>query len=128
MFAVGRYQLTPGTLKNAVNTLNLNPKLNFLRAYVLDKRSALMATSWGKFQILASNYESAGYSSPEGFVKAISESEKNQLNSFVNFIKSDPMLLQAIRNKNWLGFALRYNGPRQNGYDARIRSNYERNK
>ncbi|WP_312226630.1 hypothetical protein [Pseudescherichia sp.] len=29
MFAVGRYQLIPGTLKNAVNTLNLNPKLNF---------------------------------------------------------------------------------------------------
>ena len=29
MFAVGRYQLILGTLKNAVNTLNLNPKLNF---------------------------------------------------------------------------------------------------
>lgn len=29
MFAVGRHQLIPGTLKNAVNTLNLNPKLNF---------------------------------------------------------------------------------------------------
>lgn len=97
-----------------------------LRAYTLDKRSALIAASWGKFQILASNFKEAGYTSPEEFVKSISESEKNQLSAFVNFIKSDSVLLKAIRNKDWLSFARRYNGPKQNGYDSRMRSNYEK--
>lgn len=102
------------------------PKL--LRAYALDKRSALLATSWGKFQILASNYQAAGYSSPEAFVKSMSESEKNQLAAFVTFIKSDSVLLQAIRSKDWLAFALRYNGPKQKDYDTRMRGNYEKSK
>lgn len=102
------------------------PKL--IRAYALDKRSALMATSWGKFQILASNHKAAGYSSPEEFVKSLSESEKNQLSAFVNFINSDSVLLNAIRSKDWLSFAKRYNGPGQNGYDSRMRSNYEQSK
>ncbi len=59
-----------------------------MKAYLLDKRAALMSASWGKFQILASNYSSAGYSSPEEFVLAMSESEKNQLKAFVRFIQS----------------------------------------
>lgn len=50
------------------------PKL--MKAYLLDKRAALMSASWGKFQILASNYSSAGYSSPEEFVLAMSQGER----------------------------------------------------
>lgn len=80
--------------------------------------------SWGKFQILASNYVEAGYSSPEDFILDISKSEKNQLKSFVNFIKSDKVLLSSIRSKNWLSFARRYNGPRQKGYDLKMEKNY----
>ena len=98
------------------------PKL--IKAYSLDKKAALMSVSWGKFQILASNYSSAGYSSPEEFVFAMSASEKNQLKAFVSFIQSNRTLLQAIRAKNWLTFAKTYNGPRQNGYDLRMEQNY----
>lgn len=98
------------------------PKL--MKAYMLDKKAALMSASWGKFQILASNYSSAGYSSPEEFVLAISKSEKNQLKAFVGFIQSNRVLLQAIRDKDWLTFAKTYNGPRQNGYDLRMERNY----
>nr|WP_239504466.1 N-acetylmuramidase domain-containing protein [Providencia stuartii] len=47
-----------------------------LKAYNLDKTAALKSSSWGKFQILGSNYSSAGYSTPEDFVFAMSESEK----------------------------------------------------
>ncbi|ENX4473356.1 N-acetylmuramidase family protein [Enterobacter roggenkampii] len=107
---------------------NSEQYLKLIRAYALDKRSALMATSWGKFQILASNYKAAGYSSPEEFVKSLSESEKNQLSAFVNFINSDSALLNSIRSKDWLSFAKRYNGPMQNGYDSRMRGNYEQSK
>lgn len=96
-----------------------------LRAYVLDKQAALKSASWGKFQILASNYQAAGYSSPEEFIISISESEKNHLAAFINFIKSNPVLLRAIRDKDWLNFALCYNGQSQRGYDDRIRASYE---
>lgn len=95
-----------------------------MKAYALDKRAALKSVSWGKFQILASNYVEAGYSSPEDFILDISKSEKNQLKSFVNFIKSDKVLLSSIRSKNWLSFARRYNGPRQKGYDLKMEKNY----
>lgn len=94
------------------------------KAYTLDKRAALMSASWGKFQMLASNYSAAGYSSPESFVLAMSQSEKLQLRAFVSFIHFDATLLRAIRAKDWLSFALRYNGPNQHGYDLKIERNY----
>ena len=71
------------------------------------------------------NYASAGYSSVEEFVEDISSSEKNHLKAFVNFIKNDPNLLIAIVNKDWLAFALGYNGPNQQGYDTRMSDNYD---
>lgn len=95
-----------------------------VRAYSLNKRAALKSTSWGKFQILASNYAASGYSSPEDFVLAISKSEKNQLKAFVSFIKADNVLLRSIRSKDWLTFARRYNGPKQKDYDLKMEKNY----
>lgn len=47
-----------------------------VKAYALDKKAALKSASWGKFQILASNFATAGYASPEDFVLALSKSEK----------------------------------------------------
>ncbi|EKT60198.1 N-acetylmuramidase family protein, partial [Providencia burhodogranariea] len=96
-----------------------------LKAYNLDKTAALKSASWGKFQILGSNYLAAGYSTPENFVLAMSESEKNQLDAFVNFIKSNRRLLKSIRDKDWLTFARTYNGPSQKGYDKKMEKNYE---
>ncbi|ECJ2285087.1 N-acetylmuramidase family protein [Salmonella enterica subsp. diarizonae] len=95
-----------------------------VKAYALDKKAALKSASWGKFQILASNFATAGYASPEDFVFALSKSEKNQLKAFVSFIKADRVLLHSIRTKDWLSFAKRYNGPRQNGYDLKMERNY----
>ncbi|NTZ40864.1 N-acetylmuramidase family protein [Enterobacter sp. JMULE2] len=95
-----------------------------VKAYTLDKKAALKSASWGKFQILASNYATAGYASPEDFVFALSKSEKNQLKAFVSFIKADRVLLRSIRTKDWLSFAKRYNGPRQKGYDLKMGRNY----
>ncbi|EAT3570026.1 N-acetylmuramidase family protein [Salmonella enterica] len=95
-----------------------------IKAYALDKKAALKSASWGKFQILASNYATSGYSSPEDFVFALSKSEKNQLKAFVSFIKADRVLLRSIRTKDWLSFAQRYNGPRQKGYDLKMERNY----
>lgn len=94
------------------------------RAYELDKSAALKSASWGKFQILGSNFASAGYSNVEEFVKDMSRSEKNHIKAFVNFIRSDATLKQAIVNKDWLSFATAYNGQQQHGYDEKMRDNY----
>lgn len=96
-----------------------------LKAYKLNSNAALKSASWGKFQIMGKNHARAGYPTVEDFVKDISASEKNHLKAFVEFIKADRRLLTAIREKDWLQFALIYNGPSQNGYDTRMRDNYE---
>lgn len=90
----------------------------------------VFSLSWKTSKVVNadSNFKEAGYNSPEEFVKSISESEKNQLSAFVNFIKSDSVLLKSIRDKDWLSFARRYNRPKQQGYDSRMRDNYEKNK
>jgi len=95
-----------------------------MAAYKLDKEAALKSTSWGKFQILGLNHSSAGFGNVMDFVRSLSRSEKTHLKAFVSFIKSDAKLLNAIRNKDWTTFAISYNGPRQVGYDSRMRSHY----
>ncbi len=42
--------------------------------------------------------------------RRMSTSEKEQLELFVNFLKSNN-LVKYLKAKNWAGFALRYNGP-----------------
>lgn len=95
-----------------------------LRAYLLDKSAALKSASWGKFQIMGANHTSAGHPTVEEFVRSISASESKQLDAFVNFIKADSRLSNAIVNRDWLAFALAYNGPKQKGYDTKMRDNY----
>lgn len=95
-----------------------------LRAYNLNKSAALKSASWGEFQIMGKNHVAAGYASVEDFVLDISQSEKNHLKAFVNFIKSDPALRSSIASKNWHAFAIRYNGQAQVGYDTQMSNNY----
>lgn len=97
-----------------------------IRAYQLAPEAALKSASWGKFQIMGRWHEQAGHDSVETFVKAISTSEKSHLAAFVNFIKANRKLTKAVVDKDWLGFALVYNGPRQDGYDQRMKKAYER--
>lgn len=80
------------------------------RAYQLDPDAALKAPSWGKFQILGINHRECGYATVAEFVKAMTISEREHLLAFVKFVASSPARLQALRNKDWAGFALRYNG------------------
>ncbi|WP_312626943.1 N-acetylmuramidase domain-containing protein [Scandinavium sp.] len=41
-----------------------------------------------------------------------------------NFIEADSVFLRSIRDKDWLSFAKRYNGPSQKGYDLKMENNY----
>jgi hypothetical protein len=60
-------------------------------------------------------------------VREAKESEGNQLRHMANFIKSAG-LIDEIQNKDWAGFAKKYNGPAyaQNQYDVKLASAYER--
>jgi hypothetical protein len=95
-----------------------------MEAYALDPNAALRSASWGRFQILGLNFKATGFQNVQEYVESVSESEVNQLLAFVAFIKVDPVLRKAICNKDWHGFAVRYNGPAQQGYDAIIERNY----
>jgi len=95
-----------------------------VRAYRLSADDALKSASWGRFQIMGRYFSNAGYSSVEDFVRDINRSEKNHLKAFVSFIRADSILSSAIVKKDWLRFALRYNGPAQSGYDEKMRLNY----
>ena len=92
----------------------------------LDRDAALQSTSWGLFQILGLNHERAGFTLLQSFINAMYRSADDQLLAFVAFIKSDTKLHNALQTKDWLTAARRYNGAKQNGYDVKIKTEYER--
>ena len=102
------------------------PKLE--RAMKLDHAAALRSASWGKFQIMGDNYRQAGYQSVDAFVDAEKRSVQDHLAALVSYIKADAPMLRCLQQKDWAGFASRYNGPsyRENDYDTKMRQNYER--
>ena len=102
-----------------------NNHARFLRAYELDKRAALEATSFGLGQIMGFNYRLAGYQSAWDMVVSFAESEANQLEGMINFIKS-AKLDDELRAKNWAAFAKGYNGSgyKANNYDTRLAKAY----
>lgn len=73
--------------------------------------------------------EKCGAESPVDFARRMSTSEKEQLELFVNFLKSNN-LAKYLKAKNWAGFALRYNGPSyaKRGYHTRLAKAYSKYK
>lgn len=92
----------------------------------LDRKAALMSTSWGKFQILGSNHVQAGFVRLQEFINAMYDSEQAHLKAFVSFIKNDKRLLTALRALDFTTFARIYNGPgyAENEYDTRMAEAY----
>src|SRR5690606_8970347 len=54
-------------------------------AMELDVDAALMACSWGMFQVLGANYYKTGHRTVKEFVQEMKKGETGQLNIFVNF-------------------------------------------
>lgn len=96
------------------------------KAYSLNKNAALQSCSWGKFQIMGFNYSTCGYSSVEGFVSMMCESELKQLDAVQKFIQKN--CLVAVREKQWKEIARAYNGPKyeENNYDTDLKKIYTR--
>ena len=95
-------------------------------AVSLDRAAALESASWGRFQIMGSNYKICGYADIESFVSAMMESEKNHLSAFGNFCRANRIVSDLISH-DWSHFALRYNGSGQVSYYAdKLAAAYQR--
>lgn len=96
-------------------------------AYGIDEASAMESTFWGMFQIGGFNWRKCGTDSVQQFVKMMSRSERDQLELFARFITNSGML-DDLRAKRWLAFALKYNGPkaRKRGYHTRLAAAYRK--
>ena len=96
-------------------------------AIAIDEESALESTFWGMFQIGGFNWKRCGAGSVREFVDRMSRSERDQLELFAAFIRNSGMV-DAIRDKNWLAFALKYNGPKAKArrYHTRLAAAYRK--
>lgn len=99
------------------------------RAMAINREAALRSASWGRFQIMGFNWKTCGCSSLDEFVAAMSASEDEHLRLFCTYI-SKTFLDDELRNRDWAGFALAYNGPmyRKNNYDTKLKEAYARHK
>jgi hypothetical protein len=97
------------------------------QAATLNREAALMSASWGRFQILGQNYREAGHPSLQSFINAMYASEADQLDAFVEYIKSRKLTVHLV-NHDWHAFAEAYNGPEQekNGYALKLAAAFER--
>jgi hypothetical protein len=95
------------------------------KASQLNKEAAIQACSWGKFQVLGSNYKLCGFTSALDFAKSMCKSELAHLHVMVLFCKGNN-LQSALKNKNWAAIAKVYNGPKYkvNKYDTELEAHY----
>lgn len=87
------------------------------------------SASYGRFQLMGFRYAWCGFSSAEEMYNTLVKGgEDAHLQATVNFIKAQPLLLNAMRQKDFLQMALNYNGPAQQGYDRKLEQAYNRYK
>ena len=93
----------------------------------IDSVSAMESVFWGMFQIGGFNWRKCGVDSVVDFVRMMSRSERDQLELFARFITNSGML-DDLKKKKWLSFALKYNGPKakSRGYHKRLAAAYKR--
>jgi hypothetical protein len=97
-------------------------------ALKLNEEAALKSASWGAFQILGSNFKSAGFPSVHAFVYAACQSEDEQLMGFASFVLSNSAMHTALIKRDWGTFARLYNGSgyAANAYDKKLASAYSK--
>jgi len=96
-------------------------------AATLDKKAAYMSASYGIGQIMGFHWEALGYKSVFEFADLMNQSEGEQLLAMARFIKSNGLMLRALRNKQWADFAYHYNGEgyKANAYDTKLAKAFE---
>jgi hypothetical protein len=85
----------------------------FNYASTIEAGAAKKSISMGLVQIMGFNNRAIGYASPDAMFAAFAADEKFQLLGFFNFVKNDQRQVDALRNRDYVGFARIYNGPGQ---------------
>lgn len=100
-------------------------KLRFLAALKLDRRAALMSTSYGLFQVMGFNFAVCGWKSVEDFYRSMLTGEDAHLDAFDDYVVNSG-LGDELRRLDWDGFAHGYNGPeyRKNDYAGKLSRAY----
>ena len=100
------------------------------RARQIHRDAANESASWGLAQIMGFNYKMCNCTDINEFVHKMSESKESQLELFAYFIYNNKNMYNALKNKNWSGFAKLYNGPgyASNSYDKKLQQNYNKYK
>ncbi|MGH2627434.1 MAG: N-acetylmuramidase domain-containing protein [Anaerolineales bacterium] len=95
-------------------------------AIELNRTAALASASWGLGQVVGSNFAVAGFADVEDMVAKMVQSERHQLLGMFNFIKGNN-LGRHLKNKDWLRFALGYNGrtAEARGYPHKLEAAFE---
>lgn len=99
------------------------------KALKINQNAALQSASWGMFQIMGFNYKACGCTSIDEFISRMKRSERDQLEMFMQFLISNRWD-KYLREKDWAGFASKYNGPayKENQYDIKLERSYNKYK
>jgi len=95
-------------------------------AYAKDQNAALQSASWGAFQVMGFNYNSVGYSTLDAFIADMLCGSAGHMRAFLGFVRNKG-LVPMLQNKDWAGFAYRYNGAgyKANNYDGKMAAAYQ---
>jgi len=101
----------------------------FNNAFTLNADAAMESTSIGLMQVMGFHWKLLGFKSVGEMWDYAKESEANQLEIAIRFIKQNKKLDQALKNKDWATVAYYYNGEKykQFKYDTRLASAYRNN-
>jgi N-acetylmuramidase len=82
----------------------------FVQACALNLDAAIMACSWGAFQVLAFFYEEMGYASPTALANLVMQGVDEQFDLFIAYVNMNSSAKKALQTKDWESFAYYYNG------------------
>jgi hypothetical protein len=134
-FTEGRFDKTNPTLSYPAWTEQYSPLnsidqyVRFDEAYRLDPKAAMMATSWGMFQIMGENFSSCGVKNIDEFVSDMHIGESYHLQLFCQYLKTQGLAKYLVGMAEpgmalvyAASFARRYNGNgfQKNHYDVNI--------
>ena len=100
----------------------------FNDAFSKNANAAMESASIGIMQVMGFHWKDLGFNSVGEMWDYAKESEANQVDLAIRFIKRNSKLDKALKNKDWSTFAYYYNGSgyKEFKYDTRLASEHKR--
>lgn len=94
----------------------------FNEAFRINANAAMESTSVGMMQVMGFHYKTLGFNNVGEMWDFAKESEANQVELAIRFIKSNPKLDTAVKNKDFPTIAYYYNGSgyKKYNYDQKL--------